>query len=293
MRPITPSWITFCLFGLLALCVGCPGPADQPNGNSGPPNGEPLAPPETPGEQGPGVMPENGGEQPGTPENGEPEEPAEASIPEVRLPEMLAATCLVGVGDKMPDTPLDILGGEQAPLRSQFGPQLTVMLFWTSDNLYARDELADLTGDVAEPYADEGVRVIGINVGDSPEEAAKAVAEAEAGFPNFLDPKGEYFAKVATERLPRTYLLNPEGTILWFDLEYSPTTRRQLGRAIDAALAGAEIVKPTEPENSPSEADSPEAGSSDADEEAPAETPADSEEGAASSENGGEGPTGK
>jgi hypothetical protein len=275
MRPIIPSWITCLFVVLLALCIGCPGPGDEPNGGPETPNGDPAAPPETPGNGNPATPTGNGNDQPGTPENGNPEEPAEATIPEVQLPEMLAATCLVGVGDKMPDAPMDVLGGEQAALRSQFGPRLTVMLFWTSSNLYACDELADLTGDVAEPYEGDGVRVIGINVGDSAEDAAKAVAEAGPGFPNFLDPKGEYFAKVATERLPRTYLLSPDGTILWFDLEYSPTTRRQLTRAIDAVLGGAEAspaVEPTEPETPASEGETPESV-----EEPPADPSNDSE----------------
>jgi peroxiredoxin len=157
---------------------------------------------------------------------------------------MLEATCLVGVGDPMPDAPLDVLGGEQQQLSSQLGPRLTVMFFWESDNLYAQDELRDLTGDVVEAFGEEGVRVIGINVGDSAEKAAAAVEAAEATFPNFLDPEGEYFATVATEKLPRTYLLDSACRILWFDLEYSLTTRRQLKQAVEVALKNAPAAKP-------------------------------------------------
>jgi hypothetical protein len=37
---------------------------------------------------------------------------------------------------------------------------------------------------------------------------------------------------VATEHLPRTYLLDAEGRILWFDLEYSRATARELINAL-------------------------------------------------------------
>jgi len=74
-------------------------------------------------------------------------------------------------------------------------------------------------------------------VGDPLEEARRYVAEAKATFPNLLDPKGEYFAKIASERkMPRTYLLDAQGKVLWFDLEYSNTARRDLVQGIEVAL---------------------------------------------------------
>jgi hypothetical protein len=39
--------------------------------------------------------------------------------------------------------------------------------------------------------------------------------------------------------LPRTYLLDSSGKILWFDLEYSRSTRRELNQAIRYVLKSA------------------------------------------------------
>jgi len=61
-------------------------------------------------------------------------------------------------------------------------------------------------------------------------------AGATTVLPIFLDPGGTYFAQVATEKPPRLYLLDGQGKILWFDLEYSETTRQQLGQAIQVVL---------------------------------------------------------
>jgi peroxiredoxin len=283
MRNHRFSWAALLAASLVAPWLGCKGQngAPGPNGGADGENGGSVQLPETPADgngsetTGEGGRPSsggNGGE--GTPGQDTTTEPDgvgdDAAIPEVRLPELLQKTCLVGVGDLMPDAPLDVLGGGEQPLSSQFGRRLTLMFFWEADDLYAQDELRDLTGDVVEAFGEQGVRVIGINVGDSAEKAAAAVEGAEANFPNFLDPKGEYFAKVANERLPRTYLLDPQGRILWFDLEYSPTTRRQLKQALGAALRQEPGAKPPgepAPELGRPEAPTPAAGEDDEEEE--------------------------
>jgi len=146
------------------------------------------------------------------------------------------ATCRVVEGDTMPEAELPDLQGKKVSLRSLFGKTFTVVLFWTSKSMDSLQELQDLELDFAKLYADKGLRVLGINQGDTPEVARKSLQAAGATFPNLLDPGGEYFAKVATGRLPRTYLLNREGKILWFDIVYSSTTRRQLETAVKVAL---------------------------------------------------------
>ncbi|MFH1924704.1 MAG: hypothetical protein ABIP48_33040, partial [Planctomycetota bacterium] len=68
------------------------------------------------------------------------------------------------------------------------------------------------------------------------EAVRKSVEEAGAGFTNLLDPDGALFARVATEKLPRVYLLDADGKVLWFDLEFSRTTRDNLVQALQVAL---------------------------------------------------------
>ena len=53
-----------------------------------------------------------------------------------------------------------------------------------------------------------------------------------------LDPQGEYFKTVAKEKLPRVYLLDASGKILWFDIDYARAMRRDLQTAIRAVLEG-------------------------------------------------------
>jgi hypothetical protein len=95
--------------------------------------------------------------------------------------------------------------------------------------------LGDLQ-DLSDAYLEKGVHIIGINEGDADEDVRMCVAGADAKFPILLDQDGAFFKKVATETLPRIYLLNAEGKILWFDLEFSLTTRRNLKKGIQVAL---------------------------------------------------------
>lgn len=167
-----------------------------------------------------------------------PEEPAPPpKIPDVVMTDAMAATNVVSVGDPMPEGSLPDLEGKTRTIEEMFGPNLTVVFFWNSENLYALQELQDLQIDVYEPYQDKGVQVVGINVKDDAEAVKQKVEQAGATYPQLLDADGSYFARVAKEHLPRTYLVGPDGKNLWFDLEYSTATRRNLLQAIQVALA--------------------------------------------------------
>jgi len=189
----------------------------------------------TPKDNVPDVEGKNGKGLPGGPVK-PPGPPPPAKMPEVVMPEELLATCLVKVGDAMPEGELPDLEGKKHKLTALVGEKLTVVLFWSSENLYARKALEDLQPDVAEPYGKKGVRVIGIDVGEQAEAARKAAQDAAAKYANLVDADGSYFAKVAKEKLPRIYLLDAAGKVLWFDVEYSDSTQRQLVTAIKAAL---------------------------------------------------------
>jgi peroxiredoxin len=102
--------------------------------------------------------------------------------------------------------------------------------------MYATQALEYLQLDVPKPFGEKGVAVVGISVKDSPEAARKAVEQAGVKYVNLLDPQGTYFAKVATEKIPRVYLLDASGKVLWLDIEYSTSTRRDLERAIKIVL---------------------------------------------------------
>jgi hypothetical protein len=86
--------------------------------------------------------------------------------------------------------------------------------------------------EVVDPFGPFGVNSVTVNVGDPAASVQAAGAQVGAAFPMLLDADGAALATVGANKLPRTYLLDPAGRILWFDIEYSESTRRHLRNAI-------------------------------------------------------------
>jgi hypothetical protein len=149
----------------------------------------------------------------------------------------------------MPEMALPrLVGGEIAKLSSLFGKRATVVVFWKNDRRMAREQLADMGPEVVEPFAEAGVALVGIAVGMPQADVQTALKAAGADFTNLLDADGKAFAQIGAEKLPRTYLLDPSGKILWFDIEYSLGTRRELNQALrsvtgEPASAGGPTAK--------------------------------------------------
>jgi len=160
------------------------------------------------------------------------------AMPRVVLTAGHATLCRVGVGDSLPAIELEDLDGRPHKLSDLLGEKLTVICFWSSRQVLAGEELADLGPDVVAHFADRGVAVVGIAEEPTAAAARQSVTDAAASFPMLLDPTGEALGKVGTGKLPRTYLVDRQGKILWFDIEYSRATRRELSQAIRAALGG-------------------------------------------------------
>jgi peroxiredoxin len=169
---------------------------------------------------------------------------APVAVPKVFLSKGEQALCKVRVGDAMPAIELPKIGGGSARLADNYGKKATLVVFWKSDRRMTHEQLRDLGPDVIEPFGKSGVAVVGIAVNETESSAAAALKSAGADFPNLLDADGQAFAQVGTARLPRTYLLDPSGKILWFDIEYSRATRREIGQAL-RAVAGAPNAAPS------------------------------------------------
>jgi len=194
-------------------------------------------------------------ENPLSPENGlnatgdasdEPTPPP--TIPTVALDAASEATCLVKVSDPFPAGTLVDVAGNSVPLKPLLDDRLVVVYFWTSKNPYAVAGLKDLGSLVPRELSDEGaVRVIAVNEGDTPAGVKPLLDETGEHVMNLFDPEGEFFRTVATSILPRVYLIDSEGRIVWFDIEYSQSMKRDLRQALEVALS----TKPASQQASP------------------------------------------
>ncbi|QEG34394.1 TlpA family protein disulfide reductase [Bythopirellula goksoeyrii] len=157
-----------------------------------------------------------------------------ANIPEVILSTAHSAMCRVRVGDEMPEIELPQLGHDEVTLSELSGDQATVVLFWKPDRWMSHMALSDLEREVVSSAESEKVAVIGIAV-ETPEDQVAAEAKSSgASFPQLLDVDGKAFDQLGMVMLPRIYVLDPAGRIVWFDIEYSESTRRELHETLDA-----------------------------------------------------------
>jgi peroxiredoxin len=162
---------------------------------------------------------------------------AELKMPQVSLTQAHADACRVKVGDPFPESELKDTAGQAQPLASLRGQKMTVIVFWNGTKANSREELADLEPAILARFGASGVGIVGVNSGDNPQLVGELAKQSGASFPVLCDPEQALLEQVAPGKVPATYLLDATGTVLWFDIEYSRSTRRELAEAIRYTLA--------------------------------------------------------
>lgn len=153
-------------------------------------------------------------------------------LPVVLLTSDMQSTCMLGVGDIAPNFTLPKYRGDDTALYDLLGQRLTVLVFWKSNELLSAEQFARLDREVYTPYAELGVQVVSVHEGETTPDFEQLVSAVQPRFPVLLDTQENALRSYASDYLPRTYLLDADGRVLWFDLEYSRSTRRELDNAI-------------------------------------------------------------
>ena len=159
-----------------------------------------------------------------------------ATVPPVSLTKQHEALTRVKVGDALPEIELPNVDGGNSKLSALYGKSATVVVFWKGDRQMALDELADLGPDVVEKFGPRGVEVVGVAVSEPAAGAKSTISKTAAKFTQLLDADGKAFDKVGSQMFPWTFVLDANGKIVYFDLEYSLATRRELQQALLATV---------------------------------------------------------
>ncbi len=163
----------------------------------------------------------------------------QATIPPVLFTKQQDRLVKVKVGDAFPAMELEQITGGKKALADLLGKTATVVVFWKDDRRMSLTELADLGPDVVDQFGAKGIAVVGVATKMKSDEAKAVLDKTGAKFTNLIDADGNAFAALGSQMLPRTFLLDPQGKVLWFDIEYSHATRRELREAL-LAVAGKE-----------------------------------------------------
>lgn len=171
-------------------------------------------------------------------------------VPGVLLSEQHQKMVKVGVGQEFPELTLpeaDQPAAQAKPLADQFGTDATVVAVWHHDGAMAKAMLRDLSLDIARHYegakqneaapgAKPRVATLAIATGMPASEAVQQSTQVKYTGPVLSDQSGEAFAQLGSDRLPRVYVLDSTGQVVWLDIEYSLSTRREMNQAVAALV---------------------------------------------------------
>lgn len=107
------------------------------------------------------------------------------------------------------------IAGEGAPATAADGGALTLVNVWATWCTSCREEFADLER-LHRDYAPRGVRVVAVSVDESSDERVARFARREGvTFTIAHDPEGRVQRLYQAVGVPETYLVSPDGRLLW------------------------------------------------------------------------------
>ncbi|TWT99349.1 hypothetical protein Pla108_02860 [Botrimarina colliarenosi] len=139
------------------------------------------------------------------------------AIPAVILSSEHQAMCRVAVGDAFPAV---------EGLADKQGAKATVVAVPGGTEWMNAMFTGDLKDDFAPKYADKGVQLVTL--------AGPPVGN---GVASLSVDRAKLNATLGEGRGPRVYLLDADGKVVWFDIEYTLSTHRELHAALDELVA--------------------------------------------------------
>lgn len=136
-----------------------------------------------------------------------------------------------GVGGPLPDVdiaPID--GGTSSSLADLDGP--AVINLWATSCAPCRAEIPAF--EAVHQARGDTVGFVGLNVGESAEQAAPFVADVGATYPQYLDELGYAVTALGVAAMPTTLVIDAAGVVT--TRHVGPMDVAELNDAIDAAL---------------------------------------------------------
>jgi cytochrome c biogenesis protein CcmG, thiol:disulfide interchange protein DsbE len=134
------------------------------------------------------------------------------------------------VGDPAPEVQMDLIGGGSVSTGDLRGTP-AVVNFWSSTCAPCLAEMPDFES-VSQELGGQ-VAFLGVDVVDTEEAGSKMVQRTGVTYPNGRDPRGETLSAFGGTALPRTVLLDAEGTVA--AVHNGPMTAEELTAALEDA----------------------------------------------------------
>ncbi len=150
-------------------------------------------------------------------------------------------TTLTKVGEQVPLFEVTTLDGQGVKVTDLRGKVVLLNFFATWCGPCLR-EMPHLEKEIWQRFRNQQFTMIGVGIKHSNSELAAFRKKKELTFPMAEDPEGEVFDSFAKGGIPRSYVIDAEGKIVFQSLGYIEGEFREMVRAVELAVAGSEVA---------------------------------------------------
>lgn len=144
-------------------------------------------------------------------------------------------TTLVHAGDQAPDFSVEMLDGSKLTL-SELRGKVVLVNFWATWCPPCRQEMAHLQKGVIDHFAGKDLVVIPISRGESRETVEAFIQKMGYTFPVGLDLDKSIYLKYATNYVPRSFVIDRDGKVVYVAVGYDEVVAEEINAAISASL---------------------------------------------------------
>lgn len=149
-------------------------------------------------------------------------------------PDDIAETTLINAGDIAPDFTTEMLDGSRVTL-SELKGKPTLLIFWATWCPPCRLELSKLQEHIIDPYGDR-INVLPLSRGEERSVVEEYISKMGYTFAVGLDSDQSIFNKYATNYIPRCFVIDAKGKVLYSGVGYDDVVAMEVEESIEKAL---------------------------------------------------------
>ena len=149
-------------------------------------------------------------------------------------PDDLAETTLINAGDVAPDFTVEMLDGSKVTL-SALQDKPTLLIFWATWCPPCRLELSKLQEHIIDRYGDK-INVLPISRGEERAKVEEYISKMGYTFAVGLDGDQSIYRKYATNYIPRCFVIDAKGKVLYSGVGYDEAIAKEVEQNIEKAL---------------------------------------------------------